>query len=327
VDGDGLPDVVQANSGDLGGTPGFLAVYFGLADGGLSTPRLFGSGAFFAVALDPDGGAALAAVPASFMRREVDLFASDGSPLGVYATQGQPAAIAAADMNDDGRIDLVTCEDPPELLLNLGGGAFSGQAQMLGPWDGWGCTAMAAADLNWDNRPDLVLGGPQVGVMRSQPDGGFFTDRYPWGASEARSVALQDLNGDGLIDVVLVGDPGFHVALNKYYGLLGDPAVYPAGASPQQVPPNHLVVADFNGDCRPDVVVTSGFGCNPGNGVITLFLGRGDGTFSEGTSIASGLPTPYGIVAYQGAGAALPSIVAADICSGQLELLPNLGSP
>src|SRR5215469_10047661 len=60
---------------------------------------------------------------------------------------------------------------------------------------------------------------------------------------------------------------------------------YPVGTSPAAV-----VVADFNGDGKPDLAVA-----NSGSGNVSVLLNSGDGTFRPAVNFDAGVPSPTSI--------------------------------
>jgi hypothetical protein len=83
-------------------------------------------------------------------------------------------------------------------------------------------------------------------------------------------------------------------------------------AQPANANLGSVVVEDFNGDGIPDMAV-SGLPSNSGNtqGLITILLGNGDGTFSIGSTIANG-PEPYPVAVVNVNGDGIPDLVAGD---------------
>jgi hypothetical protein len=84
------------------------------------------------------------------------------------------------------------------------------------------------------------------------------------------SIATGDFNRDGKLDVVVMVDGGFAVALGNGDGTLQKAVFYSTQLA------YSLAVADFNGDGNPDVVVANE-NLNPST--VSVYLGNGDGTF------------------------------------------------
>jgi len=134
---------------------------------------------------------------------------SPGSP---FALGPRPGYVAVADLNDDGKTDLVaTHDDDPLLAVLLGdgkGGFNPAPESPLRPPNlanpVWG---IAVADLNGDGRKDLALGAQlDHGVMAMLGDGkgGFVSaPGSPMPAGKRTNyVAVADLNRDGKPDIV-----------------------------------------------------------------------------------------------------------------------------
>jgi hypothetical protein len=202
---------------------------------------------------------------------------------------GLPAAgqwrdgFALADMNGDGLLDVVhgpARKGRPEPVVFLGDGA--------GSWRRWeearfpplpyDYGAAAAGDLNGDGVPDLALAVHLRGLLALRGDGhGGFADASRGldfaangGAARfsSRALAIADVNGDGRLDIVALGDgprpsrgaddappaTGVVVFLNDGRDAWRrEPAPAVLGHFGSSV-----ATADLDGDGRPDVAAASG---------------------------------------------------------------------
>src|SRR5439155_20281760 len=169
-------------------------------------------------------------------------------------------SIVAADVNRDGKIDLVTAN---ELF-----GRFS---VLLGGGDGtfvWGRTLyedpsrparhLAAPDLNGDGAPDLVVVNNGITVFLNTGPGIYYGDYgsyrdYAVGVNP-QAVAAADLNEDGKVDIVVTsaGSNYVSVFLGGGNGTLGPRPNFTTGAGPGRV-----AILDAHGDNHLDLAITN----------------------------------------------------------------------
>ena len=111
---------------------------------------------------------------------------------------GRTTAVAAADLNGDGKPDLVIANLVAQsigILLGNGNGTFQAEQTIA-----VNAINILVTDLNEDGHPDLVVQGPGgVDVLLGNGNGTF---QPPTFVASASTSALADVNGDGRLDLV-----------------------------------------------------------------------------------------------------------------------------
>jgi hypothetical protein len=282
INGDGHPDVVMTNT--AGAT---VSVLLGNGDG------------TFQPALTINGGAAT-------------------------------NSVAIGDFNSDGHADVVVSHtggplsDSITVLIGHGDGTFEPAVQYA---SGIATSQVIIGDFDGDGHPDLAAAvnpGPTGGaaILLGNGDGSFRPPvLYSTGAL-ASAIAASDLNGDGSIDLALIGkhpapmtDGAVSVLLNQ-----GD-GTFVAGAGRQtNVPYTTIRLADLNSDGRVDAVVASS---SSASGVATL-LGGGDGSFAAPVAYPVGLTNCIAVADVNGDGA--PDVLSIQYNRAALWVMLGTGS-
>ena len=101
------------------------------------------------------------------------------------------------------------------------------------------------------------------------------------------SLAVADLNNDGLLDMVVAnsGTNNIGVFLRSSNNTFANQMTYSTGSYSA---PYAVAVGDFNNDERVDIVVA-----NYGTNSIGIFFGTGNGTFTSQTTFSTGSSRPY----------------------------------
>ncbi|MBI5038562.1 MAG: VCBS repeat-containing protein [Nitrospirae bacterium] len=107
---------------------------------------------------------------------------------------------------------------------------------------------------------------------------------YYYTGEGPNSLALGDLNGDGVLDVVTAdrSSDSMSVLLGKKDGTFQTAKMYTMGSSGIDIHhPEEVTMGDMNGDNRLDVVVISSGANSDSPGDLAVFLGNGDGTLQS----------------------------------------------
>jgi fibronectin type 3 domain-containing protein len=292
LNGDGVPDIVTANSGNTFTYVGAVSISLGNGDGTFGTPTILSNGGDFSSTLsvavvDINGDGAPDLIAANMFSNDVSIRFGNGD--GTFAAKTDlpmgtmPQSVAAADLNGDGAPDLISANsnsNDVSVRLGNGDGTFGGNADLpMGTFPSF----IAAGDLNGDGAPDLISannGSDDVSIRLGIGDGTFDAHTDLAMGTSPNSIAIADLNGDGAPDLVTANRESDDVSirLGNGDGAFGEKTDLSMGDQTYSV-----AAADLNGDGAPDLV-----SANWNSNGVSIRLGNGDGTFGAQADLAMG---------------------------------------
>lgn len=310
LNGDGILDIVVTNRGSVG-------VLLSNGDDTFQPAATYPADGTYAYALvlgDVNRDGKLDAL-VGHGNGVVEVFLGNGdgslqSPASYDSWGYGTRALVLQDLNADGIVDLVVanrcsgetdCGGAISLLLGNGDGTF----QYPNVYDSTigGAASVAVADVDRDGKPDLIVSyftscrgcADSLRVLLGNGDG-TFRDFLTYTGLGGGAIAASDVNGDGNVDLLITGACVSYgncesnligVMLGVGDGMFYAPVNYASGG----FHPAALVVADLNGDQKPDLTIANGCSfrghqCQSGN--IAILVGNGEGTFQPAVTYEPG---------------------------------------
>jgi hypothetical protein len=210
------------------------------------------------------------------------------APSVPFATGNNPVSVAVADLNSDGKRDIVTANydaSTASVLLGNGDGSFGAKTDFA---TGANPNSVAIADLNGDTKPDLVTANSApsntVSVLLGNGDGSFGVKTDFATDANPQSVAIADFDLNGSTDLAVANYDAntVSVLLGNGDGSFGAKTDFGAGRNPLSV-----AIGDLNGDDIPDMAVAN-YSFFNGSWWASVLLGNGDGTFAPTSHVQPG---------------------------------------
>ncbi|HLW87349.1 MAG TPA: FG-GAP-like repeat-containing protein [Terriglobales bacterium] len=201
----------------------------------------------------------------------------------VYSLSGtSPDSIFAADINNDGNLDLIVPDAARGLiiLLGIGNGAFQPFVEYPAPEQ---LFYAAIGDFNRDGALDVATGDPDGYCVLLGNGNGTFQPANCVSVSNQSDlvdIVAGDFNGDGNLDLATLSSCcGVVILLGNGNGTFQAAQTYSSGGASSS-----LVTADFNGDGKLDLAIA-----DSESNSIAILLGNGDGSFQKPSNFATAL--------------------------------------
>ena len=333
INGDNKLDIIVPNSGWDN-----IGVYLNTANGmfvsRIHYPTGYGSSPRSLVAVDLNGDSTLDIIVANHGTDNVAVLLNMGGNLiftsqTIYSTgfNSGPQSVLIADVNNDNKWDIIVANEGSNsvgVFLNIGNGSFTRQTTYSTAYGSHSCS-VATADVNSDNKPDIIVANPgtnNVGVLLNIGNGIFSRQTtYSTGPnSQPFYVVTVDVDGDNKLDIVVANSNGNNIGvlLNMGNGTLASQTIYSTGDGSGS---RSLTTADMNSDNKPDIIVG-----NSGTDNVCVLLNLGDGTFAIQTMYSTGYgSSPQSVATADVDGDGKRDIIVANYDTNNIDVLVNLG--
>lgn len=281
LNGDGLMDLVVVNELHS------LSVFVSLGGGAFATVRSYPLGAYPIIPTsttlaDFDEDGRLDAAVGESGAIKVFRGRGDGSfePPSALPAKVLPMDVIAADLNDDGHLDVAAADggtSAVSLFLGRGDGTFAPRKDIPVPGTPYGLTS---GDWNRDGRVDLAVAGAffsKVSILLGHGDGTFHDPTSLPAGRSPFSVATGDWDNDGKLDLAVADFNGsLFIDRGDGAGGFAQTDEFDGFTAPQTV-----TAGDLDGDGIDDLVLADG-----GGSKAQVFRGDGAGGFVASETIA-----------------------------------------
>ncbi len=352
LNGDGEPDIITANTGSNS-----VSVLLNTTPAGATTLSFTpgqsfatGSNPFSVTAADLNGDGRPDLIVANPGSSTVSVLLNTTSPGATtasfaaqqtFATGEEPNSVTTADLNEDGKLDIIVAnygDNSTSVLVNTTapGATTASFAPQQSFATGRSAYAVTAADLNGDGEPDIIVANEAsatVSVLLNTTPSGATTPSFgaqqTFGAGSGPfTVSTADLNGDGEPDLIVANknSNSVSVLLNTTPPGAATPSFADQQTFATGSKPDSVTTADVNGDGKPDIIVA-----NSGSNSVSVLLNltppgattpffAAQQTFSTGTN-------PFSVTTADVNGDGKPDLIVANSASNTVSVLLDTTAP
>ncbi len=302
---------------------GTLTILTNNGSGGfaLASSPIVGGGSRWVVAGDVNGDGKVDLITANYGSGNHSLTVLTNDGTGGFSRASSPVlssapyAVAAADVNGDGKLDLITAnaDGTMTVLTNNGVGAFAiaSSANLNGN------PRSITVFTNVDGNLNVVTANQYnntLSVMTNNGHGTFALATLVTGANQPLMVSAVDVNGDAKIDLICAnyGNNTLSVWTNDGSGGFAFSSSPAAGSLPFFV-----TTADVNGDNKQDLI-----SANLGDNTLTVLTNNGKGFFATAVSLPVG-SNPWSVGAADLNGDGKPDLFSANAGNSTITILTN----
>ncbi len=260
-----------------------LNVMLGKGDGTFGAPTVYQQGTYVTFGMNPS-----LVIPDLRNNHKPDVATIQNDSLVVFPNNGDGTfatpvsyfagsevnGVVMGDFNNDGKLDAaVSSAAGIGILLGNGDGTFQGATFIATAGQAGSAGSIVTGDFNNDGKPDLMVGlGQAQQVFLGNGDGTFTA--LPPASNTGVIVGVADFNGDGNLDLAEYACAGSTAQFTLWCIQLGNGD----GTFGNQIniqnnmadTPGFTVVADFNGDQKPDIAIELDAGSAPPAGLFML---------------------------------------------------------